>query len=87
MSLLSTLFGGLFGNSSNGITDCPTINPASGLPIMNCSVDVEGNPYGTNMSDYDHNLTTNSLFNDDNHNISLFDDDSWSSSSSNSWDD
>lgn len=28
---------------------CPSVNPATGLPMMGCAMDVEGNPYGTDL--------------------------------------
>jgi hypothetical protein len=77
MSLFSTFFDGLFSSSSNNTTDCPTINPASGLPMMNCSTDIEGNPYGTDLSD-DYSVSTDSLFDDNIHSSSAFDNDDWS---------
>jgi hypothetical protein len=32
----------------------PTINPASGLPMLNGAVDVAGNPFGVNLTDELH---------------------------------
>ncbi len=29
---------------------CPRVNPANGLPMLGCSVDIDGNPYGTDFS-------------------------------------
>ncbi len=77
MSLFSTFFGGLFSSSSNNTIDCPTINPASGLPMMDCSIDIEGNPYGTDLSD-DYSVSTDNLFDDDIHSSNAFDNDVWS---------
>jgi hypothetical protein len=34
--------------------DGPTINPASGLPMLNGAVDVAGNPFGVNLNDELH---------------------------------
>ena len=31
--------------------NCPSINPGSGLPMTGCHMDIEGNPYGTDLSD------------------------------------
>ncbi|MFM9978516.1 MAG: hypothetical protein ACKVOP_10795 [Sphingomonadaceae bacterium] len=28
----------------------PSINPATGLPMMNSSIDVQGNPFGTDLT-------------------------------------
>lgn len=57
----------------------PSINPANGLPMIG-SVDVEGNPYGT---DYSHQNQSSSglddIFSSSN---SFSHDDTWSSSSS-----
>lgn len=45
--------------------DCPEINPANGLPMVGCSVDIEGNPYGTDFSHDDmFNNSTTGLFDD-----------------------
>lgn len=65
-------------------TDDTQINPATGLPMIG-GVDVAGNPFGTDLSDYH---TSSSGFNDDwsSSTTSSFDDD-WSSSSTSGFDD
>jgi hypothetical protein len=50
--------------------DCPSINPATGLPMLNCTVDIEGNAYGMDNNDsaFDHNTwddDVSSSFSDD----------------------
>lgn len=40
-----------FNHSSNLLND-DDINPANGLPMIGC-VDIEGNPYGTDLNDDD----------------------------------
>ncbi|WP_294945733.1 hypothetical protein [Sulfurivirga sp.] len=32
---------------------CPSVNPATGLPMADCSVDVGGNPFGTDLFGHD----------------------------------
>lgn len=49
----------------NESDDCPSFNPASGLPMIGCAVDIEGNPYGTDL----HNSGS------DAHNFSSLDED------------
>ncbi len=48
--------GSWFGSSG---AEGPSVNPATGLPMMNSSIDVHGNPFGTNLTPpvstfYDH---------------------------------
>ncbi|MBD3766727.1 MAG: hypothetical protein IE928_02100 [Gammaproteobacteria bacterium] len=82
MSWLTRLFGGTatheYTNSTLFEENCPRINPANGLPMVNCAIDIEGNPYGTDSSSDDtfinDSMSTSIDSNDDN----------WSS---NSWDD
>jgi hypothetical protein len=67
MSIFSSLFGwlgwsgdDLFNSDAETSTSphedsCFGINPATGLPIVGCShLDVQGNPYGINLSQHDH---------------------------------
>lgn len=54
------------------------INPANGLPMMGC-IDIEGNVYGTDSSHWDDTFSTDSS--------SMFDNDSFSSTSISSFDD
>ncbi|MCH9742405.1 MAG: hypothetical protein K0U21_04245 [Proteobacteria bacterium] len=57
MAFLSYFLNGLFGTTNHDSQpDCPNINPASGLPMMSCSLDVEGNPYGTSATDFDDTM-------------------------------
>lgn len=44
-------------DSDHSLTDvgihndhCPSINPANGLPMVGCAIDIEGNPYGMDDS-------------------------------------
>lgn len=59
---------------------CPSVNPANGMPMANCSIDVMGNPYGTDSS-FDNDIGLSNSFDDpfDNSFDSSFDssDDSW----------
>lgn len=54
---------------------CPGINPANGLPMVGCSVDIEGNLYGT---DFSHDDMFSSMT-DDTFGSSSFTDDTFSS--------
>lgn len=61
---------------------CPEINPANGLPMINCSIDIHGNPYGTDLNDYqdyDHGLDHDDSY--------LFDNDYDDDLLNNSWED
>lgn len=92
MSWLTRLFGGTSTNEYTNSTlfeeNCPSINPANGLPMVNCAIDIEGNPYGTDSSSDDafinNSMSTSIDSNDDWMNDSFINDDNWSS---NSWDD
>jgi hypothetical protein len=93
MSWLSNLFSGFLSHDSTSSLSqphCPSVNPATGLPMANCSIDVEGNPYGTSsMEDEDLSPSINLLNQDDFDDTndmfnSWSDDDNWAS---HSWDD
>lgn len=83
MSFWNLCFGWLNGGDDASSSACgdSEINPANGLPMMGC-VDIEGNPYGTDMS---HDWHNDDLFNtgslSDDSWSSGFSDDSWASSS------
>ncbi len=67
MGLFSWL-NGLFNDDSGTIDSGTTINPASGLPMINgdtSGFDVGGNPYGMDNSD-DFNNSDDSFMNSDN---------------------
>lgn len=89
MSWLSNLFPSFFsddGSSSLNQQHCPSVNPATGLPMANCSIDVAGNPYGTSSMSDEYLSSTSNIVDHDDFNDSLSswsDDDSWSN---NSWD-
>lgn len=91
MSWLTRLFGGTSTNEFTSSTlfeeNCPSINPANGLPMVNCAIDIEGNPYGTDLSSDDayinDSMSSSINSNDDWLNDSFSNDDNWSS---NSWD-
>lgn len=59
--------------------DCPLVNPATGLPMIDGGggLDVEGNPFGADLHQLDDSWSTSSA---------AFSDDSWMSTSG-SWDD
>lgn len=64
MGLFSWL-GGLFNDDNESIDNGTTINPASGLPMINgdtSGIDVGGNPYGMDNSD-DFNNSDDSFMN------------------------
>ncbi|SIO12106.1 hypothetical protein SAMN05443662_1542 [Sulfurivirga caldicuralii] len=42
---------------------CPTVNPATGLPMADCSMDVAGNSYGTGENRL-HSGVSDALFSD-----------------------
>lgn len=97
MSWLSNLFPSFFSHdSTNSLNQqhCPNVNPATGLPMANCSIDVAGNPYGTSSMNDEYLSTSSTVMDDDVFNDtndpfnSWSDDDSWGSNSwgSNSWD-
>ncbi len=106
MSWLSNLFPSFF-SQHNTISlsqpHCPSVNPATGLPMANCSMDVAGNPYGTSSMNDEYLSTSCNImdddFNDHNDSCNIMDDDfndhndsfnSWSdddSWGSTSWDD
>lgn len=69
MGFFSTIFG-LKNDTSNDI------NPANGLPMLNDSIDIEGNPYGTDLSHDHFHDSSSSMFNDDlyDSSSSMFDD-------------
>ncbi|MBE0471145.1 MAG: hypothetical protein IBX55_16745 [Methyloprofundus sp.] len=71
MGLFNTLFG-WFGTSSTDYSIESSVNPANGLPMMGGigGVDVEGNPYGTDL----HNDTFNDFGSMDDTLSSMFDD-------------
>jgi hypothetical protein len=78
---------------SASMIETTEINPATGLPMIGGigGMDVEGNPYGTDMSSH-HDICSSSSIFDDPWNpscSSLWDDSSMSSSTScgSSWDD
>ena len=55
MSIWNFLFGGTDSQSTN------TINPANGLPMVSDTfIDVAGNPYGTDSSDWSSSSTWDS---------------------------
>lgn len=92
MSWLSNLFPSFLSHDTASDINqlhCPSVNPATGLPMANCSIDVAGNPYGTSFMSDDYLNTSNNVmddvvFNDPNDSFNSWsDDDSWGS---NSWD-
>ena len=84
-------------STSSFESECPSVNPANGLPMVGCSVDIEGNPYGTDsslgMDDSFSSFSDDSFssFSDDSfssfsdHSFSSFSDDSFSSFSDDSF--
>ncbi len=38
---------GEIGSAAVSEQSCPAVNPATGLPMVDCSMDVAGNPFGT----------------------------------------
>ena len=92
MSWLSNIFPSFFSHDSTSSLSqphCPSVNPATGLPMANCSIDVAGNPYGTSSMNDEYlstssNVMDDDIFNDTNDSFNSWsDDDSWGSSS---WD-
>ena len=87
MGFFSSLFGLDSTSSSTSEIETTEINPATGLLMVGGigGVDIEGNPYGTDLDSMDD--TTNSslfdsnddMFSSDNDITSSFDDDSYSS--------
>jgi hypothetical protein len=70
------------GNSLKGADstfDCPSVNPATGMPMIDgCGgLDLEGNPFGTDLHQFDDFWSTSGI---------EISDDSWMSTSG-SWDD
>ena len=67
-----------FLNSDNDIST-NSINPANGLPMINDTIDIEGNIFGTDSSDTEifsnDDLFETSAFDDDLFDTSLFNDD------------
>lgn len=58
----------------------PSVNPATGLPMLDRAVDVAGNPYGTDLHRHDDAVVTSASWADDHHHgsVSPIDDD-WNS--------
>lgn len=78
MRMFEDLFSSSGMGSYDGFYSLPSINPASGLPMMGC-VDVAGNPYGTDLS---HNYSLDSWDSySSSHDSFSSSFDSWSSSS------
>jgi len=71
--LITTSSSSLFDDSALDSTF--SINPANGLPMVGC-VDVCGNPYGSDASDWhDYSVTSSSIFDDHfSSSCSMFDD-------------
>lgn len=65
----------------------PSVNPASGLPMMDSMIDVAGNPYGTDLHDTfgDDGFSSGSIGSDDSFMNSGFDDDFSSTSFNDDW--
>lgn len=74
---------GFLQDDSDSFSDdnhCPSVNPANGLPMMNCSFDIEGNAYGTDSDDYWESSSDSWDYSDSfDDSFSSFDDDSFSS--------
>lgn len=52
------------GDKNNASKPVTRINPATGLPMVNGGLDVAGNPFGTNLSDWhrQNHYNSNSSF-------------------------
>jgi len=68
MSIWNWLFGDDTDATSSPVMDSPSINPATGLPMMGSHIgglDVGGNPYGMDLHSSDTDWTScNSAVND-----------------------
>ena len=47
---------GRLGEDTFGNISSSDVNPASGLPMMDDSMDVAGNPFGMDLSDWHHDM-------------------------------
>lgn len=65
----------------------PSVNPATGLPMMGGGVDVAGNPFGVDLHRHDHEAGASTGWSgsdDHHHRIGLHD--YWSGSAGTDWD-